>query len=385
MMCVADGMGGLSAGKYYSEEAVRLLNEKLLRLIMDDRFRGASIDEQTKLLEDFSRKVFQEINQELYTAGLNAGVKGGTTLSLVIRFWHNYIIANCGDSPVYYMKDGNLHLASDIQNAAWHMVLEGRTKEGSLIYYQNKSRLLQYLGRRETVTPHLMTLAQEKADCILLGTDGVFGNLSQDQIARILRHEKNRQEILHDLFESARDEGEEDNQTAILYISESRTNNRKVTSDAGLAREGFVRNLGEVGDESVSIHRMTRDERERDSIIAMDGVVRDSGIDMGGVVRDSGKAMDGIVRDSGMVMDGIVRETEIVHDVNVRNLDMDSDGITIETEMTGGNTLMNSYMVREEFDKNYSTSKNENSKEYGKTSLLRNILFGRHTSGGRKK
>lgn len=230
-MSVADGMGGLSAGKYYSRAAVRLVNEKLLHLIMDDSFRGSTLDEQTELLTRFCRKVFQEINLELYTAGLNAGVKGGTTLSLVIRFWHRYIIANCGDSPVYYMKDGKLHLACDIQNAAWHMVLEGRAEEGSLLYYQNKTRLLQYLGRREAVTPHLMVLDEDKADCILLGTDGVFGNLTNDQIARVLDQEKNGQEVLKALFEYARDGGEEDNQTAILYVRDSGRPNKKTVKE----------------------------------------------------------------------------------------------------------------------------------------------------------
>ena len=243
IMSVADGMGGLSAGKYYSRAAVRLLNEKLLHLIMDDSFRGSSLDEQTELLTQFCRKVFQEINHELYTGGLNAGVKGGTTLSLVIRFWHRYIIANCGDSPVYYMKDGNLHLACDIQNAAWHMVLEGRAKEGSLLYYQNKSRLLQYLGRREAVTPHLLVLEEDKADCILLGTDGVFGNLTNDQIARILVQEKNGQEALKALFEYARDGGEEDNQTAILYVRDSGRPNKGIVKESEAVKKEMAKGL----------------------------------------------------------------------------------------------------------------------------------------------
>ena len=231
VMSVADGMGGLSGGKYYSRAAVRLLNEKLLHLIMDDDFRGSSLDEQTELLLDFSGRVFQEINLELYTAGLNAGVKGGTTLSMVIHFWHSYIIANCGDSPVYYMKDDELHLASDIQNAAWHMMLEGITQEGSVIYYQNKSRLLQYLGRREQVTPYITVLEDDRADCILLGTDGVFGNLGQEEIGRILCQKKNGQNIIRDLFERARDGGEDDNQTAIYYSRDPAGRKRKEGSD----------------------------------------------------------------------------------------------------------------------------------------------------------
>lgn len=217
VMCVADGMGGLTQGEHYSKAAVRLLNEKLLKVIMDDAFKGSPLDEQMEQLNSFCHRVFQEINQELYTGGLNAGVQGGTTLSVLIRFWHSFIVANCGDSPVYYMKDGFLKLASDIQNAAWRMVQEGKTDEGSLIYYQNKSRLLQYLGRREAVSPFVLTLKEEEADCFLLGTDGAFGSLDTDQIGRLILDNPNRQKLLFNIFEASRNDGEEDNQTAVFY------------------------------------------------------------------------------------------------------------------------------------------------------------------------
>ena len=92
VMAVADGMGGLSGGKHYSSTAVRLLCEKLLKLIMEEEFKGSSLYDQMELLTDFSRGVFSQINQELYREGLNAGIKGGTTLSFVIRFWHTFII-----------------------------------------------------------------------------------------------------------------------------------------------------------------------------------------------------------------------------------------------------------------------------------------------------
>ena len=37
---VADGMGGLSGGKYYSEAAVNLWYQELLQILMSDRFKG---------------------------------------------------------------------------------------------------------------------------------------------------------------------------------------------------------------------------------------------------------------------------------------------------------------------------------------------------------
>ena len=222
VMMVADGMGGLTGGQYYSETAVKLFNERLLGVIMDKNFEGSSLEEQAGLLKEFCHQIFQDINQVLYTRGLNAGIKGGTTLTVVIHFWHSFIIANCGDSPAYCLKDGRLRLVSDIQNAAWQMIREGKTSRGSLIYHQNKARLLQYLGRRDPVHPHVTVIEEEEADYLLLGTDGAFGNLSRKRLAGFFDGTTRHQQILTEIFEAARAEGEEDNQTGILYVPKSR-------------------------------------------------------------------------------------------------------------------------------------------------------------------
>jgi len=45
-MVVADGMGGLSGGKYYSEAAVNLWYQELLQILMSDRFKGNPLDDR---------------------------------------------------------------------------------------------------------------------------------------------------------------------------------------------------------------------------------------------------------------------------------------------------------------------------------------------------
>ncbi|MBQ9157310.1 MAG: serine/threonine-protein phosphatase [Eubacterium sp.] len=219
-MTVADGMGGLSGGKQYANNAVRLFHEGLLRLIMGEEFKDSPLERQMELLQDFCGQIFQQINQELYMNGLNAGMKGGTTLTAAIHFWDSWIIGNCGDSPAYVLKDGQISLVSEIQNAAWELVRHGKTREGSLVFHQNKARLLQYLGRRLRVLPHITRLSDEEVDLLLIGSDGAFGDLDRDQITEILSGEKEKQDILGRLFERAREGGEEDNQTAVMFCTD---------------------------------------------------------------------------------------------------------------------------------------------------------------------
>ena len=213
---VADGMGGLTAGDDYAKKAISIWYEELVRLLMSDHFRACSLDTQIDSLKEFSKNVFSPINEKLYQMGMDAGIRGGTTLSTAIFFWDTWIFANCGDSPIYFMRNRHLELASQIQNLAWQMVREGKTQEGSLLFEQNKNRLLQYLGRREEVLPYSFCLDAKKVDLVLMGTDGAFGDMTREQMEGILCQDQKTDKVLSDLLQFARNLGETDNQTAML-------------------------------------------------------------------------------------------------------------------------------------------------------------------------
>ena len=226
-MVVADGMGGLSGGKYYSDSAVKLWYQELLTLLMSDKFRANSLDRQIETLIEFSEEIYGTLNQRLYKKGLDAGIKGGTTLSTVIHFWDTIIVSNCGDSPIYQLQNGTLKLVSEIQNVAEKMVKEGKTAAGSIVYYQNKNRLLDYLGKRKECRPYCTTLEAEKTDGILLGSDGAFGDLSTEEIASVFHENVRPQKVIGQIFEKAREAGEEDNQTAIFYLKKENMEKKK--------------------------------------------------------------------------------------------------------------------------------------------------------------
>ena len=48
---------------------------------MSERFRGNPLDRQIEILQEFSEEIYSKLNQRLYKNGLDAGMKGGTTLS----------------------------------------------------------------------------------------------------------------------------------------------------------------------------------------------------------------------------------------------------------------------------------------------------------------
>lgn len=232
-MVVADGMGGLSAGKTYSEAAVELWYRGLLQTMLREGFRDCSLHQQIEVLSEYSENIFEKINRRLYKKGLDAGLKGGTTLSTAIHFWDTWLISNCGDSPIYGMKNGSLHLLGEIQNVASQMVKKGTAKEGSTLFFQNKNRLTEYLGKRGEVHPHYLRLPDTALDSLIIGSDGAFGNLGMTEIENILNTRQAPGQMIKELFEQARASGEEDNQTAILYVME-RPSEEELPVDEGL-------------------------------------------------------------------------------------------------------------------------------------------------------
>jgi serine/threonine protein phosphatase PrpC len=216
-LVVADGMGGLAAGKDYSSAAVKLWYRDLVRTLLSDEFSMNSLENQLELLKEHTVRTYARIGRTLYKKGLDSGMRGGTTLTTVIHFWNSFLIANCGDSPVYGIRDGQVELLSEIQNLAGQMVREGKTRPGSLLYYQNKNRLMAYVGGREEVHPYMRVVDSRDYDGIILGSDGAFGSLDQEEIEWILGEAAEPGDMIRTLFDAARAKGEEDNQTAILY------------------------------------------------------------------------------------------------------------------------------------------------------------------------
>lgn len=220
---VADGMGGLSCGELASSLAVEKWILKLHQLTMSKDFLGKSITEQIESLKMFSFSVVEEINQEVYQELSNQGVNGGTTLTAGILFFHHLILTNCGDSPAYYYheKEKSLIKISKDQNVAEELLRQGKTTKNSSMYMQKKHMLTDYIGKYREAVPHVCALSFQPGDTLILGSDGAFGELSEEIIRKIVIHnEAHPEQIIKDILNESEKMGEEDNQTLILYTEE---------------------------------------------------------------------------------------------------------------------------------------------------------------------
>ena len=239
IIIVSDGMGGHYSGDLYAECAVRHVFSALAQVIaqadMDsartqepfaDIFRRQLEGQKDDLLNSANRALVEEADRK--DLGL-----GGATVSVCVICGNTVYCVNAGDSPIFLYNEYE-NTAEEISlrdNEAETLVREGRIQRGSDEYYEGSSKLLSFLGKRETYTAagevesHFSSRTLKAGDVILIGSDGAFGQeiLSAESLADFLRGIPGVRYYCDRLMEKAA-YSTGDNQTlaVIRYISDAK-------------------------------------------------------------------------------------------------------------------------------------------------------------------
>lgn len=225
IILVADGMGGLEDGDKASRNAVEAfflkMQELLFHCYMDRKNDDYSLTDEKgkdKLVELIKEAVVFANHQVFEKAG--PFVRTGTTLSSVILLGTYAVVANVGDSPVYYYNEREqvLKLVSKLQTKAELDVEKGLYSRYSDMYYSNDHLLSKSLGKEVLSKDDIYVNRVgyiNAGDMFLAGSDGSFGRMQEKEILDLV-NDKDEYNVLKKLFERAR-EDKEDDQTAVLY------------------------------------------------------------------------------------------------------------------------------------------------------------------------
>jgi serine/threonine protein phosphatase PrpC len=219
LFVLSDGMGGLEAG----ERASRMATETVLLHCRDAQADaalavfGARIDGVGEMSNRLASAV-RLANQEIFHAAHDLGGKGGMGATIVaIRFLEDRAcIAHVGDSRAYLLRDDQL-----IQLTEDHSFVAEQIRRGILTVEQaGRSRmqnvLTRALGVEQQVDVDVTEELLRDGDTYLLCSDGLFRELSEPQIAGILKETSGAQQAADLLVEQANQAGGGDNITAIV-------------------------------------------------------------------------------------------------------------------------------------------------------------------------
>lgn len=228
VMAVADGMGGLEEGDQASKNAIagffHSFYSEIMLKYMNTSMEEYALKYDREAVEFALIKAIQKANE--YVCRKADPLKPtGTTLSAACIIEDFAVIANVGDSPVYFYRKNKrrLKLVSTLQTQAEMDVQEELYERYSSEYYANDHRIYCSLGQYNELRSEDICVASigrlDKGDIILLGSDGAFGRMQEYEILEQLDNcpEEDEAFIIDQLFELARMD-KYDDQTAIMYV-----------------------------------------------------------------------------------------------------------------------------------------------------------------------
>lgn len=202
---VADGMGGHKAGDYASRCCVESMIQEV---------KGDSLKSPVSILEHAIQKANETVLRE---SKKNVEYEGmGTTVVVATIVEDTLHVGNIGDSRLYVIRDRIEQITQD------HSLVETMVRTGELMpedarFHPNKNIITRALGTNEDVKADFFEVKLEKADTILLCSDGLSNMVEDREIERIVKEMHDVEKASETLVELANRNGGTDN-IAIVMI-----------------------------------------------------------------------------------------------------------------------------------------------------------------------
>jgi serine/threonine protein phosphatase PrpC len=219
VFAVADGMGGHEAGEIASGICVRTL-AGMPQLATGERTATASVVQHFLASADDSIRAA-------------TGSRAGTTLSGVVvveqmgvPYW---LVMNIGDSRTYRLSQGQFAQVSVDHSEVQELVDTGEITAEQATVHPRRHVVTRALGTGDDTEADYWLLPIEEGDRVMVCSDGLNGELTDDRMLSILSAVEDPQEAVDALIQAALRSGGRDNITVIVVDA------RNVLNDAGMA------------------------------------------------------------------------------------------------------------------------------------------------------
>jgi len=205
LFAVADGVGGYDLGEVASATAIKVLTEEF-----------AKAQAGTMLISLLPRLV-QHANAAVHDCTLAQeyrGKKMATTLVACALRYDQAIVSHVGDSRCYLVRNGK---ASQVtQDHTWvnEQRKMGLISASEMAGSDSRHVLIRSLGPEMFVSPDTIALTLLAGDVLVLCTDGLHDEMSNEAIAEIVTQKKNMDELARELVARAVEIDGGDNTTA---------------------------------------------------------------------------------------------------------------------------------------------------------------------------
>ncbi len=208
LFVVADGMGGHRGGEVASAVAVDVMASEVATALTLEQLVQRVRDANTAILDRASR------SEDL--AGM------GTTLCAIAPLKTRsgdgpaLGLVNVGDSRIYRFVDDQLEQVSQDHSLVGALVREGHLSPAEAAAHPQRNIVTRALGIGDEVQVDFWELAARPGERYILCSDGLVDEVTDPQIAAVLRRLVEPGEVADELVRLANDHGARDNVTVLV-------------------------------------------------------------------------------------------------------------------------------------------------------------------------
>jgi len=234
---LCDGMGGISGGKKAAKQTLKTI-EKFISEDWQD-------NEQT-LIKEAIELANKQVREKLGDTGTN--IFPGTTLVLVLIRDNKVFYAHAGDSRIYYQTGKKLFQLTEDHSLVMKLLKEKKISREEAENHVRKNVIYNALGINENVIVEISQnpISPADNDFILLCSDGLTGELSDEKILSVLKNDSDIQKKGNLLIKKALANGGSDNVTVqlIQFYNTGKKPGKRYRSDSGHKKKRIRRIAG---------------------------------------------------------------------------------------------------------------------------------------------
>ena len=209
LLMVCDGMGGQNKGDYASSLAVNIIGDAFKK---KSRFfsRYSAIRWCYKTIKKANKRINLDATKNPAYEGM------GTTLTLALVVKDYMVLCQVGDSRCYSRHLREFKQISEDQTYVAYLYRTGQIKKEEMQTHPKRHVLMNALGYYPSLELDLKVHPYHK-ETLLLCSDGLYNNVSDSDIANIVKGNDTVDQKVHELISLANANGGSDNIAVVLW------------------------------------------------------------------------------------------------------------------------------------------------------------------------
>ncbi len=219
LLCIADGLGGHTAGDIASKLAVSLIKDMLKEKPPRLPKETDDVDERDEGPLPVIRASIEKANESIYQTNLDLVSQGrpmGTTVLAALVQPRKVYIANVGDSRCYHIRDGELIARTEDHSWVDEQVKQGLMSKAEAELDRRKNIVTRCVGTHPDITVDTYRWHIVPGDVLLLCSDGLVNMVKDTDIVAEFRSHRTAAEVAQRLVALANENGGKDNITVIV-------------------------------------------------------------------------------------------------------------------------------------------------------------------------